>query len=464
MIESALLSQVAEFEKSALSNDEVAFDSISIDTRSLKPGDLFVAIRGESFDGHNYIGQAEQAGCCGVIVESAVSCSTPCLVLNNTTHALGTIGGINRAAFKGTVFGLTGSSGKTTTKNMLATILNLKAPTCATEGNFNNEIGVPLTLLSISKEHRFAVIEMGARTIGDINYLAQFVKPDVAILLNAGVAHIDVFGSYENIVRTKGEIYGALGEEGIAVVNADDSAAELWLEQLHGKTVYGFSLSGLPFSNKGPNTLRKIKHKLWAENIVCRAESSTFTLHFDDESQSVKLSAPGMHNISNSLAAAAAALAVGISLKLVAKGLESIKSTAGRLNTIALNHDLALIDDSYNANPNSMKAALDVLALYDGLTVAVLGEMAELGVMSERLHSELAEYAAKSSISAFYFVGEHAVVMQQIVGARAQSFKTNTLLAEQLIKDLESGETVLVKGSRSAAMDEVVELLTRRAQ
>jgi len=464
MIESASLNRLAEQEHGVLNGQDVLFDSVSIDTRTIEQGDLFIAIRGDSFDGHNYIHQAEKAGCCGVVVENALGGTTPSLQLNNTTKALGAIAGINRAAFKGTVFGLTGSSGKTTTKNMLATILNLQAPTCATAGNFNNEIGVPLTLLRINEKHKFAVVEMGARTAGDIRYLGQFVKPDVAILLNAGVAHIDAFGSYESIVKAKGEIFSTLSEQGIAVLNADDPAAELWSKQLQGRTIYSFALSGLPFSDESSSTLRKVKYKLWAENIVCRAESSTYILHFNEQIQEVNLSAPGMHNIANSLAAAAAALAVGISLERIAQGLSSLESSAGRLETTKLGDDLLLIDDSYNANPDSMIAALNVLSLHAGHTVAVLGEMAELGDLSEKLHCELAEYASSTSIDKFYFIGAYAKAMKEIIGERAKSFESNTLLSDQLGKELVSGETVLVKGSRNAAMDEVVELIKRRVQ
>jgi len=464
MIESASLSQLAEIENGVLSGNDLSFESISIDTRTLSQGDLFIAIRGDSFDGHNYINQAENAGCCGVVVEKGLDCSTPRLQLNNTTHALGSIAGINRAAFKGTVFGLTGSSGKTTTKNMLATILNLKAPTCSTAGNFNNEIGVPLTLLRMTEKHKFAVIEMGARTVGDIYYLGQIVKPDVAILLNAGVAHIDVFGNYENIVNAKGEVFSVLGDQGIAVLNADDPAAELWAKQLQGKTIYSFALNESTFSKGNSSTLRKIKNKLWAENIICRAESSAYTLHFNGHIQEINLSAPGMHNISNSLAAAAAALAVGVSLELIAQGLCSLKSSTGRLETTKLREDVLLIDDSYNANPDSMIAALKVLSLHEGYTAAVLGEMAELGDLSEKLHCELAEYALSTNIDKFYFVGAYAETMKVIIGKRAQFFESNALLVHQLSTELISGEAVLVKGSRSAAMDEVVELMKRRAQ
>ena len=464
MIESASLSQLAVLENGILNGDDTFFNSVSIDTRTIGKGDLFIAIRGDSFDGHNYINKAESAGCCGVVVDKALNCSTPSLQLNNTTKALGSIAGINRTAFEGTVFGLTGSSGKTTTKNMLATILNLKAPTCATAENFNNEIGVPLTLLRITAEHNFAVIEMGARTLGDIGYLGQFVKPDVAILLNAGVAHIDMFGSYENVVEAKGEIFSALGDQGIAVLNADDPAAETWAKQLQSKMVYSFALSESAFSKAGLNTLRKVKNKLWAESIVCRANSSTYILHFNEYTQRVNLSAPGMHNVSNSLAAAAAAVAVGLSLELIAQGLSSFESSTGRLETTKLGDDVLLIDDSYNANPDSMIAALNVLSLYEGFTVAVLGEMAELGELAEKLHCELAEYASSTCIDKFYFVGAYAEAMKVIIGERAQCFESNALLVDQLGKELVSGETVLVKGSRSAAMDEVVKLMKRRVQ
>ena len=464
MIESTSLSHLAKIEEGILTGSDVLISSISIDTRTLKKGDLFVAIKGEAFDGHQYINQAEKAGCSGIVAEKELVSSTPSLRVKNTVKALGALSGVNRDVFKGTVFGLTGSSGKTTTKNMLATILKEKAPTCATEGNFNNEIGVPLTLLNIAKEHRFAVIEMGARSVGDISYLGQFVKPDVAILLNAGVAHIDIFGSHENIVTAKGEIFGSLGENGIAVLNADDPAAELWAKQLQGKAVYSFALSEAAFDKPELNALNGQHLKLWAEAINCHEEFSLFTLHFNGQTQEIKLSAPGMHNVSNSLAAAAAAISVGVSLETVAKGLSKIENSGGRLNTIKVKGGLRLIDDSYNANPESMVAALKVLSLYEGDKVAVLGEMAELGELSEKLHCELAEYALTTRIDKFYLTGTFAAAMKEIIGDKAQCFKTNVLLADQLRKELVNGETVLVKGSRSSAMDEVVELIKRRVQ
>jgi len=463
VIDSTSLSELARIEKGLLLGGDASFDSVSIDTRTIDKGDLFVAIRGEAFDGHDYIDQAERAGCCGIVTEKKLNSSKPNLQLKDTTQALGVIAGINRLAFKGVVFGLTGSSGKTTTKNMLAAILNIQAPTCSTTGNFNNEIGVPLTLLKLEPQHQYAVVEMGARKVGDIGYLGKFVKPDIAILLNAGIAHIDVFGSYENIVSTKGEIYSALGDKGIAVLNADDPAAEQWSEQLKNHVVFSFSLNKPQISALGEK-LNKLENKVWAENIECKANSSFYVLHFQDQTQKIRLPIPGIHNVANSLAAVAAALAAGISLVVAAQGLSSLQKTPGRLELIELKDDLSLIDDSYNANPDSMVAALNVLALCDGYKTAVLGEMAELGGMSEKLHFELAEYAATTCIDRFYLIGSHAEAMRRSIGKRAKSFETKKMLVDQLCAELVSGETILVKGSRSAAMNDVVEFMKGEVQ
>ena len=463
MIESTSLSELAKIENGLLLGGDASFDSVSIDTRTINEGDLFVAIRGDAFDGHDYIDQAERSGCCGIVTEKTLNSIKPNLQLKDTTQALGIIAGLNRLAFKGIVFGLTGSSGKTTTKNMLAAILNLQAPTCSTAGNFNNEIGVPLTLLKLESQHQYAVVEMGARKVGDIGYLGQFVKPDIAILLNAGIAHIDVFGSYENIVSTKGEIYSALGDKGIAVLNADDPAAEQWSEQLKNHVVFSFSLKK-PQVSASVNEMKALENRVWAENIECKANASFYTLHFQGQTQEVSLPIPGLHNVANSLASATAALAAGISLEVVAQGLGSLEKMTGRLEQIELRDDLSLIDDSYNANPDSMVAALNVLSLCDGYKAAVLGEMAELGAMSKKLHSEVAEYAAKTCIDKFYLIGSHAEAMALNIGKRAKSFETKKMLVDQLCTELVSGETILVKGSRSAAMDDVVEFIKGEVQ
>jgi len=472
VINSNSLAELAIIEKGILSGGDASFDSVSIDTRTLETGDLFIAIRGEAFDGHDYIARAESAGCCAIVAEAKIRSDKPHLQIKNTTHALGSIAGLNRAAFKGTVFGLTGSSGKTTTKNMLAAILNLQAPTCSTVGNFNNEIGVPLTLLKLEDQHKFAVVEMGARTQGDIAYLGQFVKPNVAILLNAGIAHIDIFGSYENIVATKGEIFSALGEQGIGVINADDPAAKIWADLLGGKKIYSFSLKqpekqpelegNAELSSLSEN--RVFKNCVWAENIDCQAALSSYILRYEEQGQKVLLPTPGMHNVANSLAAAAAAIAVGISLKDIARGLALFENNAGRLELVKLSGNVSIINDAYNANPDSMKAALNVLSLSEGYKAAVLGEMGELGDLSESLHLEIAEFCAASNIDKFYLIGPHADKMKQCIGERAKAFNTKVLLAEQLGNELVSGETILVKGSRFTAMDDVVEMMKRRVQ
>lgn len=467
MIDSISLAELATIEKGILSGGDTSFDSLSIDSRTLEAGDLFVAIRGEAFDGHDYIPQAEKAGCCAIVTEAKIKSDKPHLQLKNTTHSLGSIAGLNRAAFKGTVFGLTGSSGKTTTKNMLAAILNLQAPTCATAGNFNNEIGVPLTLLKLEDQHQFAVIEMGARTQGDIAYLGQIVRPDVAILLNAGIAHIDIFGSYKNIVSTKGEIFSVLGEQGVGVINADDPAASMWAELLGRRKIYSFSLKQpekQPEFDGNAELSSLFENRVWAENIDCQAALSRYVLCFEGQRQEVLLPTPGIHNVANSLAAAAAATAVGISLKDIARGLALLENNAGRLESIKLSEGVSIINDAYNANPDSMKAALNVLSLSEGYKAAVLGEMGELGDLSESLHLDVAEYGAASNIDKFYLIGPHADKMQQCIGERAQTFNSKDLLAEQLGNELVRGETILVKGSRFTAMDDVVEMMKRRVQ
>jgi len=456
MIKALSLSQLAQITDGQICGSDVSFSCVSTDTRTLKPGDLYVALKGENFNGYNYIDQAMQAGCCAAVVnrcEAVNESSIPersLLLVSDTMKALGDVASLNREAMTGPVIGLTGSSGKTSTKNMIALILSEEGKTCSTEGNFNNEIGVPLTLLKIDEKHDFAVVEMGARSPGDIRYLSEFVQPDVAILLNAGVAHIDIFGSYENIVETKSEIFDALKPDGIAIINADDPAVNLWLDKLGDKHKLSFSV-------------QDDKADIYASEIYCEADSSSFNLNYKDLSLAITLPVPGLHNVSNCLAAAAAAIAVGIDPDSILKGLTKLKSTEGRLHINKLTQNLTLIDDSYNANPASMKASLDVLSLRPGFRVAVLGEMAELGELSQTLHVELAKYAAKTSVDKFYFIGRYAEEMSACVANRSVVSNNQQDIANLLFESLEKEESVLVKASRSACLDELVEMIKERA-
>jgi len=461
MISPISLTKLADQTNGKLSGEELSFGSISIDTRTINEGDLFIAIKGESFDGHHYIKQAINAGCCALVINDSVKLnaantvrveqkkSKPYLYVNDTQKALGEVASLNRQSFSGTVFGITGSSGKTSTKNMLAAILNEKGKTCATEGNFNNEIGVPLTLLNIDASHSYAVIEMGARSKGDICYLANFVRPDVAILLNAGSSHIDIFGSYQHIVEAKGEIFESLSDEGVAIINVDDPAIAKWEKLTEGKRTLSFSLAD-------------INADVYASETSCEVNGSVFNLNYAGEVQKINLPIPGEHNVLNSLAATAAALAIGFELQNIANGLAKLKPTSGRLNTTCLQQNISVIDDSYNANPASVKASLDVLALRNGLKVAVLGEMGELGKHALDLHLEVAEYGSRTSIEQFLLIGPHAEDMALKLDGRGKTFSSKQEIFDHLCAELTGEETILVKGSRSAGMDEIVNLLKGR--
>lgn len=445
MIRNFLLSELKKATAGCLVGDDLPISNLSIDSRSLSEGDLFVAIKGERFDGHDYVNSAFDGGCSAALVSEKPEAKAKgaLIQVNDTRVALGQIAALNRENFQGKVVGITGSSGKTTVKNMLASILAQKGKTLATKGNYNNEIGVPLTLLQLESSHKFAVVEMGARRVGDIAYLGEFVQPDVAVLLNVGNAHIDVFGSYENIVRAKSEIFKTLNQGGVAVFNADDPAAELWQDMTNKQNAIRFSAKG---------NAAEVR----AEVIEYRQDYSRFDLCIADERIDIALPMPGHHNVLNALAAASAAFALGLSLEQIQEGLESAANDNGRLHAMDLTNGSRLIDDSYNANPASTKAALDVLSLYDNTKIAVLGEMAELGDFSCKLHVQVAEYGANKEIESFMLIGPHANEMARAIGERASVFTSKAELLEELLNKCKGNETILIKGSRVAAMDELV--------
>jgi len=443
MIQPLSLARIQERTGGRLHGESVLIDSVSIDSRDDQIGDLFVAIRGDHFDGHDFIESAVKRGCKAVILEKGESMDVPHLCVRDSSLALGKVAQLNREAFSGSVIGITGSSGKTTTKAILAELLSQQALTCATTGNQNNEIGVPLTLLRLNSDYQFAVIEMGARRRGDIAYLGQFVQPDIAILLNVGNAHIEVFGSYENTVSAKGEIYQSLKPEGLAVLNVDDPASRQWEKLLANRAVARISASGRAAD-------------YWAENIDCQSDGTAFDLCTPEVRHSLFIPLPGEHNVANTLAAIAAAIHLGLSLDQIEAGLRSIPCSDGRMQKVAGVEGSLLLDDTYNANPVSVKAALDVLMLHAGKRIAVLGEMAELGDESETRHREIAEYIKTLNLDGSYFVGSHSQMMADVVGGSAHAYETNALLVSALRKSLGGQETILVKGSRVARMEEIV--------
>ena len=436
--------------------------NITIDSREVGLGDMFVAVKGEHDDGHGFVEMAAKKGAIAALVERQQAVSIPQLIVQDTRQALVDIAKLNRQMFKGKVLAITGSSGKTTSKNMLSGILSTSGNVCATKGNFNNEIGLPLTMQAINDSHEFAVLEMGAAKAGDIAYLADIAQPSATAVTNIGVAHIEGFGSLEETASTKAAIYDALPEEGWAVVNLDDDFSNFFVQRLKTQKDNGRLLS---FS------MRSAKANFFASDIRQGESGLTFTMNINTDAEQqaipIALNFLGQHNIYNALLAVAMAKTLDITNDKVAQGLSMAYPERGRLSLCQSANNLTLIDDSYNANPASMEAAIDVLtALSEKLqksAILVVGDMAELGVESIELHRHVGRYAAKQGIQRLFAVGEYAGTVvssyDQQQGLDSLKFSSKQALAKYLLSDICRNSLVLVKGSRNAAMDEVVDLL-----
>jgi UDP-N-acetylmuramoyl-tripeptide--D-alanyl-D-alanine ligase len=423
---------------------ELAVTGVTTDSRQVRAGDLYVALRGERFDGNDFVADVAAKGAAAAVLSRPVSTALPHLTATDTRAALGLIARINRRRFSGPVIGVTGSAGKTTCKEMLAAILAQCGPVLATQGNLNNEIGVPLTLLRLAPEHRYAVIEMGAARAGDIAYLCRFAEPDVGLVTSALPAHLEGFGSVATVAATKGELFEGVRAQGTAVVNNDDVYAELWKRQADGRNVLTFGLSGGAV--------------VTARNIVHHSGGTRFELLAPAGSVAVELQLLGLHNVRNALGAAAAAFAVGAPLTAVGSGLASVRPVAGRLQPRLGVAGNTVIDDSYNANPGAVQAAIDVLAQFAGPHFLILGNMAELGPTAETLHREVARYAKACGIEQLWCVGPWAVAMAADFGPAARAFADNAALIAAL-PSATPAAAVLVKGSRSAGMEVVVAAL-----
>jgi UDP-N-acetylmuramoyl-tripeptide--D-alanyl-D-alanine ligase len=448
MLKALRLSEVAVALDARLIGRDCAFEAVSSDSRAIRPGQLFVALSGPRFDGHDYLAEVAAKGAVAALVEREVSgAPLPQLLVSDTRLALGQLGALKRRAFGGPVVAITGSSGKTTVKEMLASILRvgLRGPVLATRGNLNNELGVPLTLLELAAEHVAAVIELGANHVGEIAYTVGLTQPQVAIITNAGSAHVGEFGGPEKIVLAKGEILEGLNDSGVAVLNLDDAAFATWQQRAKGHTVTSFSLNDPAADFHASDLQRDVRGCL------------AFTLHCRQGQAVVQLNLLGEHNVANALAASAAAAALSVPLVDIKTGLENLQPVKGRAVAQLAPNGMRVIDDSYNANPASICAAVDILAGFAGRTVLVLGDMGELGDWAEQGHREVGRYAA-GKVSALYAVGPlmaHAVAE---FGAQGRHFADQASLIAALAG--ESGDTtLLIKGSRSAAMENVVAAL-----
>lgn len=437
------LSQVSSVTNGVRQGDDVQFARVSTDTRTLQQGDLYVALRGENFDGNEFVTQAFERGACAAVVSSALDSEHPGVRVADTTVALGEIARLNRQASNARVIAITGSQGKTTVKEMIAAILGVGNRVLMTRGNLNNHIGVPLTLLALDASHECAVIELGASGLGEIAYTVRLVMPHIAVLTNAAATHIAGFGDLAGVVRTKGEIIDGLLEGGIAVLNADDEHFAQWQARAAGKRVLSFGLGDT--ADYRASGIRLLE-----------SGRSLFTLHTPVGETQIQLALAGTHNVRNALAAAAAAMAAGADLAQVQEGLGQLAPVPGRLNWLLSAGGARLIDDSYNASPASFRAAIDVLAALPGRRLLIVGDMGEMGEQSESAHVELGAYAREKGLDALWATGTFSALSAGSFGAGGRHFATQETLIAEAKKTLSENDVVLVKGSRSAAMERVI--------
>lgn len=440
-----ILSAIATAAHGKLMGADAQIQGISTDSRQLASGQVFVALTGERFDGHDFIEQACQQGVSAVVVSKDLECSCPRIVVEDTRIALGLIAQAWRRQFRLPLIAVTGSNGKTTVKEMLSAIMSVRNTTLATQGNLNNDIGVPLTLLRLRENHRCAVIEMGANHPKEIAWLTQIAMPTVAIVNNAAAAHLAGFGSLDGVAKAKGEIYSGLSKNGMAIINADDPYAGLWQKLCTGKQVLRFGLE-----HEAEVTAN------WQVNDA----GSLIDLHTPQGSIHIKLALPGRHNVMNALAAAAAALAAGAGLPEIRDGLEAMHSVAGRLQIKPGIAGSRIIDDTYNANPASLRAALAVMKDFNGRHFLALGDMGELGEDSRQLHRDAGQTAKDSGVDRLYTVGKLARLAANSFGPEAFSYEDQSSMITALHDDLGTDVTLLVKGSRLAHMEKVVQALT----
>ncbi|MEN0037037.1 MAG: UDP-N-acetylmuramoyl-tripeptide--D-alanyl-D-alanine ligase [Cellvibrio sp.] len=425
---------------------DVEFTRVNTDSRTLAEGELFIALRGERFDAHDFIQDVVAKKPCALVVERFFpDIQLPQLVVSDSLLALGQIAALNRSLFLRPIIAITGSSGKTTVKTLLAGILAECGSVHATKGNFNNHIGVPLTLLQLEAHHEFAVIEMGASGPNEIEYLCSLAKPQITMINNVMAAHIQGFGSLQGVAQAKGEIYAALPSTGTAVVNIDDRFAPEWLAHLGNRRVIRVSLQ----NNEAD---------CFAQNIEHGANNIEFTINLQGESTQLSVNAQGEHNVRNALMAAACASAVGADLQKIKQGLAGFSPVAGRMSRHIGINQAHIIDDSYNANPGSVRAAIDVLA-QTKQGILVLGDLGELGPEAPQLHAELGEYARAKKIAHLFTVGKLSENATRAFGLDALHFADQASLVAHLKTIADKDTTFLIKGSRSAAMDLVVRQL-----
>jgi len=439
------LKQITELLRAELLGNDAEICGVSIDTRTLQKGELYIALKEKNFDGHAFIDKAAQAGAVAVLVEQSGTTHLPQIIVENTHLALAELAGFWRKQLPVQVIGVTGSNGKTTVKEMLAAILATKGNTLYTQGNLNNDIGVPLTLCKIAENHPFAVIEMGANHAGEIAYTSRYAQADVSLITNVGPAHIEGFGSLDVVAKSKGEIITSLSETGVAVLNRDDAYYHLWRRLAGERKTVSFGLS---------NTA-----DVYAENISTVLSSqgfeTSFTLKSATDSISIKLQLAGEHNVKNALAAAAASLQFGFKFSDIKQGLEQVKPVIGRMQPLLGRKGNTVIDDTYNANPASLKAALSTLSDQENNWL-ILGAFGELGENSPAMHSEMGLMIKAMPIKRLFATGADTKYTVETFGSAGEYFASQEQLIIALNQAITGSETLLIKGSRSQKMENVV--------
>lgn len=430
-------------------HEDIEVSAVSTDTRTIESGAVYLALKGPNFNGHEFVSQAQQAGASAVIASEAVDTTLPVIFVEDTKQALGDLGAAVKAFIAPKTIAVTGSSGKTTVKEMCASILERRGNVLATKGNFNNDIGVPLTLLRLEPHHEYAVMELGANHLGEIAYTTNLVKPDVATIVNAAASHLEGFGSLLGVARAKSEIFKGLDDDGVAIVNVDSQFADFWL----GKLKHTQTLTFAP-DQKNPADF-------YAEDIIVGLDGcAAFHLSCPQGEIAIQLTIPGIHNVGNALLAAALTLQVGATLENVRDGLLAMKQVSGRLNVKQLTEQVRLLDDTYNANVASVNAAIDTLSSFSGITVLVLGDMKELGEKSRYYHEQVGEYAKQKGIDHLYTMGVLSQSASAVFNENGGHFSDIESLLTAMESDLlvqQRDISILVKGSRSSKMERVVE-------
>ncbi|MGR8946871.1 MAG: UDP-N-acetylmuramoyl-tripeptide--D-alanyl-D-alanine ligase [Gammaproteobacteria bacterium] len=450
------LSEAAAAMGGELCGADREFRGVSTDTRTLQRGELFFALKGEIFDAHEMCELAADGEAAACVVEKNLTLDAATIRVRDTREALGRLAHCWRTKHELKVVGVTGSNGKTTVKEMTAAILRQRGSVLATQGNFNNEVGLPKTLFQLREDHQYAVLEMGANHVGEIARLAAIGAPDVALITLCAPAHLEGFGSIEKVAEAKGEIYESLSAHGTAVVNADDDYCEFWqgLIGARNKIMFGMNPSA----------------DVYASDVEVQdlGLGVKFNLNYRGQKASVKIPHDGLHNVMNALAASASALALGCTFDDIARGLSGSNVVSGRLNVHKRDELTRVIDDTYNANPTSLMAAVQLTANVNGEAWVVLGDMGELGADGEKLHAQCGVEMRESNIARLFTVGELSKAAAQAFGANSYQFdhkdELNACLNKQLSEREEGPLTILVKGSRSAGMEAVVSALVKNGE